>query len=187
MTAEHRSCDAAATLEHLSAVSALLADGAEDAALYAAVEGALRTLSGFRLMTVLRATPCGRGLERMHSSDPAIYPARGIKTVDGDAWLTHLLRCTSPALSPDADAVRRNFFDADAIFGLGCQSVLNAPIRFQGRNMGTLNLLHAADWYQPADLGACQLFANLIGTAWASQQAAGVPVSDRPQPFQESP
>ncbi|KQM69738.1 GAF domain-containing protein [Xylophilus sp. Leaf220] len=170
--------DPADVLARLADASAVLAGSADDAALYAAVQDALAALAGFRLLTVLRTTPAGDGLERMHTSDLAAYPAGGVKPVGGDAWLQCLLTASEPQLSPDADAVRRRFFDADAVFALGCQSALNVPVRFRGRTLGTLNLLHRAGWYRPSDSATCQLFANLIGAAWAAGQAAAT----RPAP-----
>ena len=175
--------DPAAVAARLADTSAVLAGSADDAALYASVQGAVEALVGFRLLTILRTTPAGDGLERMHSSDPVAYPAGGVKPVGADAWLRHLLTATAPQLSPDAAAVRRNFFDADAIFALGCQSALNLPIRFRGRNLGTLNLLHRADWYRPSDGATCHCFANLIGAAWAAGPPAATRSAPTPQPL----
>jgi hypothetical protein len=149
--------------------SAVMAGTADDQALYGVVQDALVQLCGFRLLTILRITPAGDGLQRMHSSNPAVYPAQGIKEVAGDPWLHHLLSIAEPELSPDADAVRRHFFDAQAIFDLGCESVLNLPVRHRGRNLGTLNLLHKADWYEPSHVAICLPFAALLGAAWGAQ------------------
>ena len=137
-------------------------------ALYQAVQGSLAAAPGFRLLTVLRATSDSEGLERMFSSNPRAYPAQGVKPIGQDRWLRHLLGVTEPQLSPDAETVRRNFFDSQAIFDLGCESALNVPILFRGRNLGTLNLLHRSHWYQPSDGALCLPFANRIGAAWAA-------------------
>jgi hypothetical protein len=136
--------------------------------LYLAMQDSLAEAPGYRLLTVLRFTSDGEGLERLFSSNAQVYPARGVKQIGNDRWLRHLLTITEPRLSPDAEAVRRNFFDSQAIFDLGCESALNVPILFQGRNLGTLNLLHRGHWYQPSDGGLCMPFANQIGAAWAA-------------------
>jgi len=130
---------------------------------------ALRELVGFRLFTLLRATPARDGLERMHSSDLQTYPPGGVKPVGDDRWLQRLLSNSRPALSPDADAVALNFPDAQAIFGLGCASVLNTPICFQGRILGSMNLLHEAHWFEDGDAAVCQAFSPLLGAAWAAK------------------
>ncbi|MEO5736900.1 MAG: GAF domain-containing protein [Variovorax sp.] len=159
---------AARALALLSAASRQLAASPDLPTLYCAVESSLGELVGFRLFTILRATPARDGLARVHSSDLQTYPPQGVKPVGGDPWLQRLLNDSRPALSPDADTVRQNFPDAQAIFGLGCASVLNVPICFQGRILGSMNLLHGAHWFGPGDAEVCQSFALLLGAAWAA-------------------
>ncbi|WP_367619752.1 GAF domain-containing protein [Caballeronia sp. SEWSISQ10-4 2] len=43
-----------------------------------------------------------------------------------------------------------------------CESVLNMPIRWDGRTVGTLNLLHNRGWYQNVDLPSVASFAQLL-------------------------
>ena len=52
-------------------------------------------------------------------------------------------------------------FDHELIASLGCDSVLNMPVRFGGQTLGTLNLLHRAGWYSEADIPTTRLFAHL--------------------------
>lgn len=152
----------------LSRASAVLANTTDDAALYAIVQAALAELCGLRMLTILRVTPAG--LLRMHSSHPDVNPAQDIRSTMGDPWLQHLLATAEPELSPDADAMRSRFFDAQAMFDLGCESVLNVPVRLHGRNLGTLNLMHKADWYGPGHIAVCLPFAALLGAAWSAQR-----------------
>jgi len=160
------SVDAARALALLGDAARELGASADTSMLCGIVERALGELVGFRLFTVLRATPDRDGLERLHSSDPVSYPARGVKSVAGDAWLQRLLADPSPALSPDTEAVRRNFPDSEAIFGLGCASALNVPICFQGHILGSMNLLHEAHWFRADDTALCEPFAVLLGAAF---------------------
>lgn len=153
----------------LTRTSALLTQAAaDDVPLYHEMQSGLAELCGFRVMTILRTTPAGDGLRRVHSSNPEALPAAVVKPTAGDPWLQHLLATPEPELSPDAQSVRRHFFDAEAIFALGCESVLNVPVRYRGRNLGTLNLLHKAEWYAPGHIAICLPFAALLGAAWAA-------------------
>ena len=43
------------------------------------------------------------------------------------------------------------FDDHATILGLGLGSVLNIPVVFEGRCVGTMNLLHQAGWYRADD------------------------------------
>lgn len=171
MNDTRRPHNATAVLAHVETASAVLAgaDSADsDMPLYMAMQTAIETLVGYRLFTVLRITPDGEGLQRMHSSNLEVYPAGGVKRIGDDTWLRSMTTMTGPQVSPDADAIRRNFFDHEAIFALGCRSAINVPIRYRGRNLGTLNLLHRDGWYRQDDGAVSQLFANLIGAAWAA-------------------
>ena len=47
--------------------------------------------------------------------------------------------------------IQSAFDDHATILGLGLGSVLNIPIVFDGRCLGTMNLLHQTGWYQPGD------------------------------------
>jgi hypothetical protein len=51
----------------------------------------------------------------------------------------------------DSAAIRSAFEDHETILGLGLGSVLNIPIVFDGRCVGTMNLLHETAWYRPED------------------------------------
>jgi len=53
------------------------------------------------------------------------------------------------------------FFDHELILSLGCASVLNVPVVWDGRTLGTINLLHEAGWYDETDVPVGQLFAVL--------------------------
>lgn len=172
MSADRSFAAADRALALLSGASQQLAASPDLPALHRAVESALAELVGFRLFTLLRATPARDGLARMHSSDLQAYPAEGVKPVGNDPWLQRLLRDPEPALSPDANAVQQNFPDAQAIFGLGCASALNVPICLQGRILGSMNLLHVAHWFRPGDAALCQPFAVLLGAAWVAADAA---------------
>lgn len=59
------------------------------------------------------------------------------------------------------DDLRAVFPDHELIASLGCESVLNMPVRWRGRTLGSLNLLHEARWYGEADVAACLPFAQL--------------------------
>jgi hypothetical protein len=44
---------------------------------------------------------------------------------------------------------------------LGCASVLNVPVVWDGRVLGTMNLLHEAEWYDDGDATLGLAFAAL--------------------------
>jgi hypothetical protein len=66
-----------------------------------------------------------------------------------------------PYIGRSYEDIREVFFDHELIRSLGCESVLNVPVRWNGRSLGTLNLLHRAGWYREADIPAARMFAAL--------------------------
>jgi hypothetical protein len=69
---------------------------------------------------------------------------------------------------PQEDLVRRSnitertFADSELIFHLGIGAIMNVPIRFRGRSLGTLNLWHEAGWFEAADAAPGRLLAGLL-------------------------
>ena len=66
-----------------------------------------------------------------------------------------------PYIGRTREGIKEVFYDHELIWSLGCESVLNMPVRWNGQTLGTLNLLHRADWYDEADIANVRLFAQL--------------------------
>lgn len=139
-----------------------------DAGLQRAIEGAVDELVGFKLLTILRLQ--GSRLDRSHTSDPATYPAGGHKDISNDQWLRSMLSDGVPVISEDAAKVRERFVDHEAIFAMGCGSVLNIPITSALGTLGSLNLLHEANWFKPEHIVLVRPFALLLAVAWLANE-----------------
>ena len=104
------------------------------------------------------------------SSPPTICFAPGRSATGGrkdkrdTAWGRQVLDDGRPFIGRTADDIRAHFDDHAVILGLGLESVLNVPVRLRGRTIGTMNLLHAANHYDRADLDvAFPLAGQLVG------------------------
>jgi hypothetical protein len=82
---------------------------------------------------------------------PAVYPVGGRKAKRDTAWSDHTLRDMKVFRASGVDAIRAAFNDHATILSLGLASVLNIPLVLAGRCVGTMNLLHEADWYTAED------------------------------------
>jgi hypothetical protein len=71
-----------------------------------------------------------------------------------------------PYLGRTPADVQSVFFDHALIASLGCGSVLNVPVVWDGRTLGTINLLHEEGWYDDGDAGVGLLFAGLATAAY---------------------
>jgi hypothetical protein len=85
----------------------------------------------------------------------------GRKPVSPTPWTERLFVERRPYIGRTAEDIRAVFFDHELILSLGCASVLNVPVVWDGHTLGTINLLHEAGWYDEADIAVGQLFAAL--------------------------
>jgi hypothetical protein len=148
-------------LPHLEAVAAALAQPGQPAPLWAALDRALGAVIGHRLFTVLRFHSDSSESERCYTNQPAPYPVGGRKPFTESAWSRQVFGERRPYIGRSAEDIRAVFFDHVLIASLGCDSVLNLPVVHGGRVLGTLNLLHEADWYAEEDIASGLLFAAL--------------------------
>jgi len=106
---------------------------------------------GHRLFTVMRFDSDRSEVLRIHTNMPAAYPAGGRKPKKATAWTNHVLTEMKVFRGDGPADIVAAFDDHETILGLGLGSVLNIPVVFKGRCVGTMNLLHQAGWYRPED------------------------------------
>ena len=110
----------------------------------------------------MRFDPDRLEVERLHSSLPSVYPVGGRKKKKDTAWADHVLRDRKVFRASDAAGIRAAFDDHDTISGLGLGSALNIPLVFDGRALGTMNLLHEAGWYTTEDEDAGRVLGAFL-------------------------
>jgi len=114
------------------------------------------------LCTVNRFDASTMRLTRLYSSNPDAYPAGGTKDKRGTEWGRQVLLERRPFVGEGADAIRAAFDDHAAIARLRLQSVVNIPVVFEERCLGTLNLLMEAPTVSPAQVDFAQLAGLLL-------------------------
>jgi GAF domain-containing protein len=139
-----------------------LAEPGQPAPLYAAMDRALAGLVGHRLFTLLYVTADGKEVARCYSSNPASYPIGGRKPMGPTPWGDLVMRRQLPFLGRDAADIRWAFFDHALIESLGLRSAVNLPVRYDGRVLGTINLLDAEGHYEERHLALLRPFAALL-------------------------
>jgi hypothetical protein len=133
----------------------------QPAALLQAVDRAAAALVGHRLFTVLAYGHGSRDACRIYTSMPGAYPVSGRKAIQESAWSRQVLERGEPYIGRNAQDLREVFPDHALIGSLGCASVLNQPVRWQGVTLGTLNLLHQAGWYHDRHVAIARVLAQL--------------------------
>jgi hypothetical protein len=137
------------------------ADVDQPNATFRAVDAALAEAPGHILFTVLVHHPALRQSERFYSNKPEAYPIGGRKPVTDSAWMQRVIHGGQPYIGYTSDDIAANFFDHALIRSLGCESILNMPVRWRGQTLGTLNLCHRAGHYDESHLPRVRLIAQL--------------------------
>lgn len=136
-------------------------------ALYPALEREMAQAFGFRLFTLLVADRAANEVARVYTSDPVAYPVKGRKPLQVDTpWAQRLLVEGEPYVGYTAEDIRSVFFDHELIATLGCDSVLNLPVIADGVVVGTINLLHQANWYTPEHAERGKPYADLLAPSF---------------------
>jgi hypothetical protein len=160
-------------LPHLAAVAQAMRAEGQPTAGFAALEQACGQLFGHRLFTVLLFHSAIGESERFYTNQPEAYPIGGRKSLNPTFWADHVLRQQKVYIGRSYDDIRAVFFDHELIRSLGCESVLNLPVVFDGRTLGTVNLLHEAGWYDESHVELGRVLAALAvpGLAMLQQHA----------------
>jgi hypothetical protein len=162
---------------HLAAINELARIGTEEGqpnALLAKLDRALERAVGHKLFTVLVLNEEVGQNQRYYSNRPKDYPVGGSKPIDrSSAFYKDIVLIGKPRICYDYEDIKRAFFDHELIRSLGCESAVNYPVRWNGRTIGSLNLLHRAGWYNERNVAAISPFAALsvpalldIARAW---------------------
>ena len=145
----------------VSAVAAAHSSADQPAALFAALDEALVSAIGHKLFTILAYDETTCEAARVYSNRAASYPAGGRKRLARGPWTDAVLDRGEAYIGRTMEDLRSVFSDHVLIASLGRESVLNMPVRWRGRTLGSLNLLHEAGWYGEDDVAVCRPFAQL--------------------------
>lgn len=146
----------------LRGVAAGCAAPGQPEASFHVLEAAMQDAIGHRLFTVMRHDPSAGRNRRAYSSDPAAYPVSGFKPVVWEhPWAERVLRRGEPWIGRDAADIAWAYPDHERIVALGLASAMNLPVRWNGKVLGTVNLLHAAGHYREDHAALGMIFAAL--------------------------
>jgi hypothetical protein len=146
---------------HFDAICAAHERRDQPDATFRALDAALAASVGHILFTVLIHHPGARESERRYTNMPTQYPVGGRKPVTDSPWMQQVIRRGEPYIGRSRTDIESVFYDHALIVSLGCESVLNFPVRWRGTTLGTLNLLHRADWYNEHHLPLVRPLAHL--------------------------
>jgi GAF domain-containing protein len=149
-------------LDDVLRVMEVAASQANVQATYAAVDELAQRAIGHRLFTVMRYLEATVEVERLYSSDPSTYPPGGRKPKQGTPWGEVVLDRGEVFIAADAEGVRAAFSDHALLSQLGISSIMNIPIRFRERVLGTMNLSHEAGHFGTKSIESGKIMAGLL-------------------------
>ena len=130
--------------------------------LYASVDSLVQEVIGHRLFTLMRVHEATDEVERIYSSNTAAYPIGGRKVKRGTPWSRAVLDRGEVFVARNADEVREAFADHALIASLGIGSIMNVPIAWAGRRLGTMNVSHETGWFTADDERAGRTIAPFL-------------------------
>ncbi|MEO9190860.1 MAG: GAF domain-containing protein [Acetobacteraceae bacterium] len=130
-------------------------------AVFRALDAALDATVGHILFTVLVHHPGLHESERRYSNRPAEYPVGGRKPVTDAPWMRQVIQRGEPYIGRTREDIAAVFYDHALIASLGCESVLNVPVRWRAETLGTVNLLHRAGWYDEGHVPTVRRLAHM--------------------------
>jgi transcriptional regulator with GAF, ATPase, and Fis domain len=152
-------------LSVLGALAASHADPHQPETVFQAVDHALKTTVSHTLFTILMYDRAMTQSIRVYTNLEGDYPSGGRKQITSSRWANQVIREGLPFIGNSVQDLQQVFSDHELIRSLGCASVLNMPVRWQGRTIGTLNLLHTANWYRDVCLDVMTCAAQLTAPA----------------------
>lgn len=153
----------------LCTVAAAQGRADQPTALFSALDDALKSAIGHKLFTILTYDGDSGDAARVYSNLPGPYPTGGRKRLAPGPWTEAVLDRGEAYIGRSRDDLREVFSDHELIASLGCESVLNMPVRWRGHTLGSLNLLHEAGWYGEDDIAVCLPFAQFALPALLTQ------------------
>ena len=146
----------------VAAIVAFASEVDDPSVVYRAVERIAAEAIGWRLFTILRYIEVAQAVERIYSSDEKAYPIGGRKPLSKFTVSHGAMEKGEVFLAATRAEVRQAFFDHELIFSLGITAILNVPIRYAGRRLGTLNLCGEEGTYGPAEIARGKILAGLL-------------------------
>ncbi len=129
---------------------------------------------GYSLFTILTYSPTLDNVVRIHSTRADLHPLgsrylQGTGSLDNpgsrlqrDAWIRRVLVDGQTWRGSTKEDLKAVFDDWELLWSVGLGSVLNIPVRLEGKTIGSLNILDKEHAYDKAELNVGILIAQMV-------------------------
>jgi GAF domain len=139
---------------------------------FVALEALVRREVGAKLFTIMVYDASTKMARRVYTSHASEYPVAGEKPLSEGLWSQTVIEQRRPFVANSIEAIAEVFPDYALIKTLGCASVVNWPVEFDGEVIGTINALDAAGRYTQERVARLSVLAPFFALAML---AAGRP------------
>ena len=119
---------------------------------YKKIDKIIHSLIGHKLITYTVIDEKLKFCERVYSNKNKIYPILGQKKMPKNIWSVKVLKNKQHFVCRTKKDIKKIFYDYETIFSLGCGSIINLLILFQGKPIGTVNILNKENHYSGKDI-----------------------------------
>lgn len=139
------------TMEDIQKFSTDLACAHNERAAFELFEVQSRTKYSHILFTVLRFDYHESAMSRLYSNREDISPTGGTKPMPTGVWADQIIAGGRAYIGRNREDLRDVFFDYEALWAIGCESVLNVPVRWLGKTVGSMNILGRENQFTEED------------------------------------
>lgn len=142
-------------------------------ALFERIDREAAATIGHQLFTVTAFDATTMEVQRVYSSNAAVYPVGGRKPKRDTEFGRQVLIERQPLVCEGDEAIARVFDDHETIRGLGLHSSINVPVTDGQQCVGVLNFLMSSDRVTPEQLRTALACANDARTAASLSKGSG--------------
>jgi hypothetical protein len=122
-----------------------------DAAALDVIESACADRFDHILFTALRIDYAAGVMTRLYSNRQDVNAAGGTKPIPSGPWADRLISQRRCYIGYSKEDLKEVFFDHEALWAIGCESVMNVPVVWRGDTVGTFNVLGGPAQYDEKD------------------------------------
>lgn len=145
----------------LSMFSKALSQAPDAISAFAILEEASTRSFDHILFTCLRFDYDRRIVSRLYSTREDVSPTGGSKPFPHGVWADRIITEGGCYIGNSRVDLRDVFYDYEALWEIGCESVMNIPARWRSRTVGSLNILGRANRFDLVSASWFSLFAQL--------------------------
>jgi hypothetical protein len=138
-----------------------LSGSSDDLLAFQMLERSSQQLFDHILFTCLRFDYGRQVMTRLYSNREDVSPTGGTKPIPSGVWADRLLSEGRAFIGSSREDLRAVFFDYEALWAIGCESVMNVPVRWQHRTVGSINILAPAKRFDAKSEGMFRSSAQL--------------------------